>query len=90
MGDEARGAQRDSGQEGDQVIRPDQLKFEVARVVEAARVGGYSAALRQYKDTVTSLGWGTDDALVFGMAIQGGLRDAGVVIKEPNAQQGVR
>lgn len=65
------------------MIRPDQLKFEVARVVDAARKGGYPAALNQYKQTVMSLGWGTDDALVFGMAIQGGLRDAGVTIKEP-------
>lgn len=65
------------------MIRPDQLKFEVARVVDAARVGGYLGALRQYKQTVTSLGWDTNDALVFGMAIQGGLRDAGVSIQEP-------
>lgn len=56
--------------------------MHVKRIVEAARMGGYPAALRMYRVIVLMDGMDTSDAMLLGMAVRTGLRDAGVTIKE--------
>ena len=57
--------------------------MHVKRIVEAARMGGYPAALRMYRVIVLMDGMDTSDAMLLGMAIQSGLRAAGIHIEEP-------